>query len=203
MKPGTSKVKNNKTASNAKIKSKTSKSKRVAKIKVDVKGKPPMKTTGQRFFVVFLIVLPLIMGVASTFITGSAMTSFSRLSQPPLAPPAWLFPVAWTVLYILMGVASYLIYKKDFDDKTDRKVQAAEIILYFVQLLFNFMWTILFFRLEARWIAFGWLVVMWAMILALIAMCVKNCRAAAWCLVPYVLWCTFAMYLNITIAILN
>ena len=176
---------------------------RATKIKVDVKGKPAKKTFGQRFLKVGLVVLPLMLGVISASVTGSAMMSFYRLEQPPLAPPAWLFPIVWTILYLLMGTASYLIYKKEFEKRVDQKMQIAEIVVYFVQLFFNFMWTILFFRLEVRWVAFGWLVVMWMMILALIAICVKNCRAAAWCLVPYVLWCTFAMYLNITIAILN
>lgn len=177
--------------------------KRVAKIKVDVNGKPPAKTAGQRFFAVFLIVLPLVVGVMSTIVTGSAMMFFYKLNQPPLAPPAWLFPVAWTILYILMGVASYLIYKKEFENERDGRIQVAEIVIYFAQLFFNFMWTILFFRLEARWFAFGWLVAMWIMVFVLICLCVRNNKAAGWCLVPYIIWCTFAMYLNAATAILN
>ena len=190
-------------ANSKKTQTKNKKTKKSAKIKVDVKGRPAKKTAGQIFFAIGLIILPLVVGVASTAITGNAMMSFGKFNQPPLAPPAWLFPVAWTVLYILMGVASYLIYRLDPKTKGGRKLQAAEIIIYFVQLFFNFMWTILFFRLEARWVAFGWLVCMWLMVFALIVMCGKNRKAAAWCLVPYLLWCTFASYLNVMIAILN
>ena len=184
-------------------KNKKSIKKKTAKIKVNVKGKPEKKTVREVLFAIGLIVLPLIVGVISTFITGNAMMSFGKLDQPPLAPPAWLFPVAWTVLYILMGVASLLIYRFEPRNESEKKLQNAEIIVYFVQLFFNFMWTILFFRLEARWFALGWLVVMWLMIFALIYMCSKNCKAAAWCLVPYIIWCTFATYLNVMIAILN
>ena len=177
--------------------------KRSTKIKVDVKGKPPKRTAGQIFFAIGLIILPLIVGVVSSIITGNAMMTFGSLNQPPLAPPAWLFPIAWTILYILMGVALLLIYRANVKNDVDRKLQAAEIIVFFAQLIFNFMWTILFFALEARWVAFGWLIAMWLMIFALIWMCTKNRKAAAWCLVPYILWCTFAAYLNVMVAILN
>ena len=182
---------------------KTATKKKTTNIKVAVKGKPAKRSAGRIIFGIGLIVMPLIIGVMSTFVTGNSMTTFGNLNQPPLAPPAWLFPVAWTILYILMGVASYLIYKREAKDENDAKLQKAEIIVYFVQLFFNYMWTILFFRLEMRWFAFGWLVVMWCMIIALITMCARNCKSAAWCLAPYLLWCTFAMYLNIMIAILN
>lgn len=192
-------------ATSRRIQAKTKKTtkRKTNKMKVNVKGKPEKRTAGKIFFAIFLIVLPLIVGVISTFVTGSAMMVFGELNQPPLAPPAWLFPVAWTILYILMGAASYLIYRLDSKTRAEKKLQTAEIIIYFVQLFFNFMWTILFFRLEARWVAFGWLIAMWLMIFALICMCMKNRKTAAWCLVPYLLWCTFAMYLNAMIAILN
>ena len=152
---------------------------------------------------VLIIVFPLIVGLISSALTGDAMMSFGQLKQPPLAPPAWLFPVAWTILYILMGVASYLIFRLRPKTSTEKKLRLAELIVYLVQLIFNFFWTLLFFKFELRFFAFGWLVAMWLMILALIIMAFKNCRAAAWCLIPYILWCTFASYLNIMVAVLN
>ena len=184
-------------------KTKKSAKRNVDKIKVNIKGKPAKRTTGQILFAIGLIILPLIVGVASTIITGDAMMTFGGLNQPPLAPPAWLFPVAWTVLYILMGVACLLIYRQTPKTDAEKELQTTELIVYFAQLAFSFMWTIIFFRLGARWLAFWWLIVMWLMIFALIYMCSKNCKAAAWCLVPYIIWCTFASYLNIMIAILN
>lgn len=182
---------------------KTTMKKKTTKIKVAVKGKPEKRTFRHFLIATGIILLPLVVGLVASVLTGNTMMEFGRLKQPPLAPPAWLFPVAWTILYILMGVASYLIYRLNPKTKAEKKLQTAELIIYFVQLFFNFMWTIFFFRLEMRWFAFGWLIVMWLMILALICMCAKNRKAAAWCLVPYLLWCTFASYLNIMIAILN
>ena len=174
-----------------------------AQFKVKVNGRGVQHPVRKFWVATGLIFLPLMVGLVSSALTGDAMMTFGKLNQPPLAPPAWLFPVAWTILYILMGVASYLIYRLNPKTKAEKKIQTAELIIYFVQLFFNFMWTIFFFRLEMRWFAFGWLIVMWLMILALICMCAKNRKAAAWCLVPYLLWCTFASYLNIMIAILN
>ena len=186
-----------------KTKTKKVASKKQVQMKVRVKGRPEKRTAKHVLLSIGLIIMPLVVGVVSSVITGNAMMEFGVLNQPPLAPPAWLFPIAWTILYILMGVALLLIYRFVPKNKTERRLQKAEIIVFFVQLFFNFMWTILFFRLGARWLAFGWLIAMWLMILVLICMCKKNCKAAAWCLVPYILWCTFAAYLNIMVAILN
>ena len=150
-----------------------------------------------------LIILPLVVGLVASALTGDAMMLFGKLNQPPLAPPAWLFPVAWTILYILMGIASYLIYRLKVKSKREKKLRKAELALFYLQLFFNFFWTLFFFKWELRFFAFGWLIVMWGMILALIMMAFKNQKKAAWCLVPYILWCTFVAYLNIMIAVLN
>lgn len=190
---------------NTKARKKTVKTAKSTKstIKVNVKGKKE-KRNCKRVAVAFgFILLPLVVGIISSLITGDAMTSFGELNQPPLAPPAWLFPVAWTILYILMGVASYLIFRLDPKTKKEAKARDAELTIYFTQLIFNFLWAIFFFQFELRFFAFGWLIVMWLMILALIIMAFKNRKVAAWCLIPYLLWCTFAAYLNIMIAVLN
>ena len=174
-----------------------------AHMRVEVNGRK-MEHPVRKFFIALgFILCPLVVGLISSALTGDAMMTFGDLNQPPLAPPAWLFPVAWTILYLLMGVASYLIYRWQPKDKVGKALKVAELVVYFVQLAFNFMWTILFFRFELRYFAFGWLVVMWLMILALIIMAFKTRKAAAWCLIPYLLWCTFAAYLNIMVAVLN
>lgn len=179
------------------------KSRKNVEIKVKVKGKPAEKTVGQRMFAIILIMLPLVIGIMSATVAGSAMASFDALSKPPLMPSALTFIIIWTVLYILMGVALLSVFRFEPKDESERNLQNAEIVVFFVQLFFNYMWTILFFKFEIRWFALGWLIVMWLMILALACMCMKNRKAAAWCLVPYALWCTFAIYLNIMIAVLN
>ena len=150
-----------------------------------------------------LILLPLAVGFGASTLTMDIMNSFGELNQPPFAPPAWLFPVAWTILYILMGVASFLIWKRIPRTGKEKSRRRAELIIYFIQLFFNFWWTLFFFRFELRYFAFAWLFVMWGLILALIILTRKNSKAAMWCLIPYLLWCTFAAVLNLSVAILN
>ena len=174
-----------------------------AHMTVKVNGREVAHPVRKFFIALGFILLPLVVGVISSALTGDAMMTFGELNQPPLAPPAWLFPVAWTILYLLMGVASYIIYRWKPKNTKERKLRVAELTVYFVQLAFNFMWTILFFRFELRYFAFGWLIAMWLMIFALIIMAFRSRKAAGWCLVPYLLWCTFAAYLNIMVAVLN
>ena len=174
-----------------------------AHMKVKVNGREVKHPVRGFLIALGFILLPLVVVLVSSAITGDAQRAFGELNQPSLSPPAWLFPVAWTILYLLMGVASYLIYRVKPRTKAGKKLRTAELVLFYVQLAFNFMWTILFFNLELRYFAFGWLILMWLMILALIIMAFKNRKGAAWCLVPYILWCTFAAYLNIMIAVLN
>lgn len=159
--------------------------------------------TQQIWAAIGLIALPVAIGFIASAFTRDIMDSFGTLNQPPFAPPAWLFPVAWTILYILMGIASFLIWRQTPRTKKERNWRRAELILYFLQLFFNFWWTLLFFRFGLRYFAFGWLLAMWGMILALIIMTCRNSKGAFWCLIPYLLWCTFAAVLNISIAILN
>lgn len=197
-----------KTQTKTKTKTKKTGAKKSAKrteahFKVKVNGREVQHPVRKFWTATGIILLPLVVGLIASALTGNTMMEFGKLNQPPLAPPAWLFPVAWTILYILMGVASYLIYRLKPKTESEQKLQRAEIVVYFAQLFFNFMWTLLFFRLEMRWLALGWLIVMWLMVFTLIYMCAKNRKAAAWCLVPYILWCTFAAYLNVMIAILN
>lgn len=184
---------------------KTAKSKPKPKNKTTAKkvSKKPKFSCRKIWTAVCLIASPLVVGLISSALTGGAMMSFNKLNQPSLAPPAWLFPVAWTILYILMGIAFYLIYRIKTKTKQEETLKRTEFVIFLTQLFFNFMWTLLFFKWEFRFFAFGWLIVMWLMILALIIMAFKNQKVAAWCLVPYILWCTFAAYLNIMIAVLN
>lgn len=143
------------------------------------------------------IAIPLIVGGISAFFTKDAMYAFNSMNKPPLAPPAWLFPVAWTILYILMGVASFLIYNSVHEDRY------IGIMIYIVQLAFNFVWSLLFFNLNAYVFSAIWLAMLLAMIVALIINTSKYSVAAMLMLLPYAAWCCFAMYLNIGIAVLN
>ena len=155
--------------------------------------------------ILLCILVPLGGGIIISLFSRDSMVQFNAMKQPPLAPPAWLFPVAWTILYILMGVASYLIYRA-FTKTRNSKVQnnaRIAMILYGVQLVLNFIWTPLFFNANLYWVAFAVLLLMWILEIILLVKTFRLSRAAFWCLFPYALWTTFAAYLNISIAILN
>lgn len=151
------------------------------------------------------IAVPLGGGFIISLFTRDAMSKFSSFNQPPLAPPAWLFPVAWTILYVLMGLASYNIWKKGQETRNIAKKSSIKtaLIIYAIQLIFNFVWTPLFFTFGWYWFAFAWLIAMWILIVVLMVKSYKISRAAFWMLLPYIIWCTFAAYLNCGIAMLN
>ena len=159
---------------------------------------------GKIWWVALCIAAPLGGGLLISLLTRNAMGQFGMLKQPVLAPPAWLFPVAWTILYVLMGVASYLLCATTMKAKKSiHKMGMAALIIYSVQLLFNFIWTPIFFNAGLYWVAFAVLAVMWALEIALLILTFRVNRAAFWCFFPYILWTTFAGYLNISIALLN
>ena len=169
------------------------------------KNNQKLSTWGKIWRIALAIAVPLCGGFIISLFTRDAMSKFGSFNQPPLAPPAWLFPVAWTVLYVLMGLASYFIWKKGYDSRkaADKSASKTTLIIYGIQLVFNFVWTPLFFSLGWYWPAFAWLLVMWVLIIVLIMKAYRISRPAFWMLLPYIIWCTFAAYLNCGIAILN
>ena len=148
---------------------------------------------------IIAILIPLAVGGISAFITRGSMEAFGALAQPPLSPPAWLFPVVWTILYVLMGISSYLIYKS----KAPASDKFIGLGLYGFQLFFNFFWSIIFFNLEKYLFALVWLIALWILIIMTILVFRTISKSAAWLLVPYALWVTFAGYLNLGIYLLN
>jgi len=146
---------------------------------------------------ILFIIIPLVVGGISAYLTKDAMTLFKSMKQPPLSPPGILFPIVWTILYILMGISSYLVYTSKNNDKKNI------LVIYFIQLCFNFFWSILFFRFSLYWIALVWLIVMYIFIILYTVKSRKVSVTASNLFIPYILWCTFACYLNIMIAILN
>lgn len=148
---------------------------------------------------IICIAIPLLIGSLSAFLTRDSMTTFSRVIKPPLSPPGILFPIVWTVLYTLMGIASYLIISSD---AAKEDVQNA-IFVYALQLGINFFWSIFFFNLQWYLFSFFWLLLLWTFILYTIVVFYRISKPAAYLLIPYLLWVTFAGYLNLGIAILN
>ena len=102
------------------------------------------------------LAIPLGVGGLSALVTRRAMDTFSHLNQPPLSPPAWLFPVVWTILFLLMGLASWLVYTSDAPDGVIRRA----LTVYGIQLGVNFLWSILFFNLGWYLFSFCWLVLL-------------------------------------------
>ncbi len=145
------------------------------------------------------IAIPLAVGGLSALLTQSAMQKFNSLNQPPLAPPSWLFPVVWTVLFVLMGIASALVYMADVPQEQKKSA----LTLYGVQLAMNFLWSIVFFNFGAYLFAFVWLLALLAVIIATAVKFRKISKTAAWMLIPYILWVCFAGYLNFAIYLLN
>lgn len=149
---------------------------------------------------VISIAIALAVGGLSALLTADNMDIYSRINQPPLAPPSWLFPVVWTILFVLMGIGAALVYNEK-EEKTAAVKRA--LIIYSVNLFLNFFWSIVFFNLEAFFLAFVWLVSLWAVIIAMIISFRRISPVAAYIQIPYLLWVTFAGYLTFAIYLLN
>lgn len=143
--------------------------------------------------------IPLAVGGLSALLSGGGMGDYGELNQPPLSPPGWLFPVVWTILYLLMGYASYRVLTSGKDPGQIRRA----LTLYGAQLAVNFLWPVVFFGLEWRLVAFFLLIVLWALIYLTIRAFSKIDERAGDLLLPYIIWVTFAGYLNLGVYLLN
>ncbi len=145
------------------------------------------------------VAVPLLAGALAGFLTRDSMAAFAAIEKPPLSPPGILFPIVWTVLYVLMGVASYLVLTSGArQEDVDHAITA-----YGLQLAMNFLWSFIFFQMEWYLAAFIWLVLLWLAILYTLLQFRRISKAAGWLLLPYLLWVTFAGYLNLSIYLLN
>lgn len=146
---------------------------------------------------VICILIPLVVGGLSALLTRNNMDVYENLNQPPLSPPGWIFPVVWTVLFILMGISSYLIYV------SDSRYKNSALKVYAVQLAVNFFWSIIFFNLQMYLLAFFWLLLLLALIVLMMISFYRISKPAAYLQIPYLLWVTFAGYLNFGVYWLN
>ena len=144
---------------------------------------------------VISIAISLGTGIVSALLSGAGMQQYGTLYKPPLAPPGWLFPIVWTILYVLMGIAAWLVYEAD---STDKKTA---LTLYGIQLVLNGGWSILFFGWQTYFLAFAWLLLLWFFIYLTIKEFLQVNRLAGILMIPYLLWVTFAGYLNLAIAL--
>lgn len=147
----------------------------------------------------FYIISAELVGALSALLSGDFSSFFTDKQEPPLLPPSWLFPVVWVILYAIMGLSAYLIHTADADSE---KIKNA-LKIYWLQLAFNFSWSIVFFRFEALWVAVAVILILWALIIAMIVSFRKIRSVAGNINIPYLIWVTFAAYLNIATALLN
>lgn len=144
----------------------------------------------------FYIFFPLIVGGIVGFLTKDYI-DYSSLDKPPLSPPKIIFPVMWSIIYLLMGI-SYYLYKRDYN--VNNKVVRNS---YYSQLFVNLLWTIIFFVLKLRFIAIIWILLLLIFVVNLFSVFKKFNKISAYLNIPYIIWVIFATYLTIGIYILN
>lgn len=148
---------------------------------------------------IICLLIPLAVGGLAAWLTMGSMAQFAALAQPLLSPPGWVFPVVWTILYLLMGWASFLIWKSGAPQAAKKRALG----LYGVQLAVNFVWPLLFFRAGLYGFALIWLVILLVLVAETMLAFGRIDRRAAWLLAPYFLWLLFAAYLNAGVWLLN
>lgn len=144
----------------------------------------------------FRLAIPVLTGGLSAWLINGHTDRYASLPRPPLSPPMWLFPVVWTILYLLMGISSYLVSRSDCPDRKNA------LALYSVQLAVNFIWPLLFFNAQAYLAAFVCLAILWVLVLLMIQKFYCCSVTASLLQLPYLIWLTFAGYLNLAIYLL-
>ncbi len=129
----------------------------------------------------------------------SVSTWYTTINKPPISPPNWLFGPVWTVLFVLMGIAFYLVWNKGFSEPPVKNA----IIIFLIQLVLNIIWSFLFFGLRSPSFAFVEIIILWIAILFTIIYFSKVSSVAGYLLIPYIFWVSFASILNGWITILN
>jgi benzodiazapine receptor len=145
---------------------------------------------------IIIIIITFAIGSLFSLFTNSN-SAYNNLQKPSLTPPAVVFPIAWSILYLLMAISFYLIYESDFPNKKKA------YILYFSQLVINSLWTLIAFGLNLRLISFLWIVILFITVVLMIIEFYKINKKAAYLQIPYLLWLIFAGYLSLNIFLLN
>ena len=142
------------------------------------------------------IAIALAVGGLSALINAGKMAK-PELVQPPLSPPAWLFPVVWTILFTLMGISAARVYLSNCRGKSDA------LFIYGTQLVVNFLWTVFYFSFGALALSFFWLLFLIALVLLMLVRFERCCGGAGKLQLPYLVWLCFAGYLNLATWLLN
>ena len=148
---------------------------------------------------VFWIALAEGVGALAGWLTRDGLDIYKQtVTQPPLSPPSFIFPIVWAILYALMGIGAARVYLTPASNARSRG-----LLLWLVQLAFNFLWSIVFFNLQAYAFAFFWLIALWLLILWMTVSFYRVDKTAALLQIPYLLWVAFAGYLTFGVWVLN
>lgn len=155
-----------------------------------------MKNKINKEFIISLVI-PSVIGLISGLLSLKGFKEFGMLNKPSFAPPGFLFGIVWPILYILMGISSYLIYNSnDYRSSCCLKI-------YLLNLFINFLWSPIFFGLGLRLFAFIWILLLDIVVIYMIICFYKVNKKAAYLQIPYLIWILFATYLNLSIYLLN
>lgn len=150
------------------------------------------------FQLLVIVLITELIGLLGSLFSGNTGQIYISFAKPPLSPPGWLFGVIWPILYLLMGIATYIIYQTPHTPGCKKA-----ITLYWVQLFVNFLWPIVFFRFEWYWISVVVILLLDVLVLITKIWFYKIKKVAGYLMIPYLLWIIFATYLNIGITVLN
>ena len=157
-----------------------------------------MKKSSWKTYAAWILVSEAV-GALSGWLTREGTKLYNEtIAQPPLSPPSIVFPIVWSILFALMGIGASRIYLAPASNARSRS-----LFIFFIQLAVHFLWSILFFNFQAFGFAFIWLILLWLLILWMILSFRKVDKLAAWLQIPYLLWVTFAAYLNFGVWLLN
>ncbi len=145
------------------------------------------------------ILIPLIVGSAASLCSSNGINSFESLAKPKITPPSYVFPIVWTILYVLMGISSFIVYNSN----APKQEKAFALSVYSIQLFFNFFWTLLFFNFQSYLPAFLWIILLILLIIIMIFTFYHISKLAAYLQIPYILWVLFAGILNFMIYQMN
>jgi tryptophan-rich sensory protein len=148
-----------------------------------------------------IILAQLAGAIGALFTTSKIPTWYAALAKPSFNPPSWVFGPVWTILFVLMGIAAFLIWQSSRGALAQRRREA--LVVYGLQLLLNVLWSILFFGLQNPGLAFAEIILLWLAIFVTMRAFARISRVAMWLLAPYIVWVSFAAFLNYSIWVLN
>jgi len=148
---------------------------------------------------VVCILIPLLVGCLSALLTSDSMNIYQKYNRPVFSPPSLAFPFIWGIIFIIMGISSYLILTSE----ADKKKKGNALFLFCLQLVVNFFWPIIFFGFKFLFFAFIWIVLLWIIVLIMMIKFWHINKLATYLLIPYLTWVLFSSYFNLGIYFLN